>query len=257
MCIRDRSLVALQVVFIAISGHAIFSPGSDGLFAISLILFLFASLVPTPAILFGSVCIFTLIAYPSVFILAANSIPEVGGFWGQKEGSNQLLSEVMFNSASLSVLCCTTVFVNYSLYTLRRRIGKLEQMGNYQVKTVLGEGGMGVVYEAEHTLLKRPAAVKVLKIEDGDSAEAILRFEREVKLSSMLSHPNTITVFDYGQTPDNRFFYAMELLEGLDLQEFSDDFGPMSAERITFLFRQVCASLNDCLLYTSPSPRDS
>jgi len=239
------SIVVLLVILIAISGHALFTPGSDGLFIISAILFMFAALIPIPTALYVAICGISLIAYPVLFYLMATTISDVGDYWEMMEGVSGLKGELLFNSTSLFVLCCVTIFVNYSLYALRKRVGKLEKMGSYQVKTVLGEGGMGVVYAAEHALLQRASAIKVLKERDYHSSEAISRFEREVKLSSMLTHPNTITIFDYGRTADNTLFYVMELLEGLDLQKVASSFGPMPFARLIFVMRQVCGSLSE------------
>jgi serine/threonine protein kinase len=103
---------------------------------------------------------------------------------------------------------------------------------------------MGEVYRAKHAMLRRPTAVKLLKPERS-SPEMIGRFEREVQLTSQLTHPNTIAIFDYGRTPDNVFYYAMELLEGINLEDLVETFGPQPSERVRFILLQACASLQE------------
>lgn len=102
---------------------------------------------------------------------------------------------------------------------------------------------MGEVYLAEHRLLKRPCALKLIKPGADADPIALLRFEREVQTAARLSHPNTIEIFDYGHTADGTFYYVMEYLRGMNLAEMVRRDGPMSPGRVIYLFRQVCAGL--------------
>ncbi len=92
-------------------------------------------------------------------------------------------------------------------------------------------------------MLKRPCALKLIKPEAGDDPIALARFEREVQSAARLSHPNTIEIYDYGHTDDGTFYYVMEYLPGMSLQDLVHKYGPLPVGRVIYLFRQVCAGL--------------
>jgi hypothetical protein len=119
-----------------------------------------------------------------------------------------------------------------------------KQIGQYHLEKALGQGGMGVVYAARHALLRRPTAVKML-LPGRSNEESIARFEREVQLTSRLNHPNTITIYDYGRTEDGIFYYAMELLEGIDLEQLVQRYGAQPPGRVANILIQACGSLNE------------
>src|SRR5262245_24008926 len=124
-------------------------------------------------------------------------------------------------------------------------------MGSYHLVELLGRGGMGEVWRGEHRLLKRPAAIKLVRPEllgansDADSHDMLRRFEREAQATAALSSPHTIRLFDFGVTSDRTFYYVMELLAGRDLESLVREFGPVPADRALFLLRQACHSLAD------------
>jgi eukaryotic-like serine/threonine-protein kinase len=137
------------------------------------------------------------------------------------------------------------------LQRIGRRLREAQELGSYQLIERLGTGGMGEVWRAEHRLLARNAAIKLMRPEvlgarDANEARLMLkRFEREAQATAALSSPHTIQVFDFGITEDGTFYYVMELLSGRDLESLVREFGPLPPNRVLYLLRQVCHSLAD------------
>ena len=130
-----------------------------------------------------------------------------------------------------------------------RRLREARELGSYELLEPLGHGGMGEVWRARHRLLARDAAIKLVRPEvlgtgAHDNSRVLLRrFEREAQATAQLSSQHTIRLFDFGASDDGSFYYAMELLTGRDLESLINAFGPMPADRVMFLLRQVCHSL--------------
>lgn len=137
------------------------------------------------------------------------------------------------------------VFGAHVINSIRREAFKARQFGQYRLLDRLGAGGMGEVYRAEHTLLKRPCAIKLIKADNEADTLAINRFEKEVKATARLTHWNTVEIYDYGRTDDGTFYYVMELLPGLSLEEIVEGFGPLPSERVVHLLRQICGALSE------------
>ena len=135
------------------------------------------------------------------------------------------------------------IYGSHKITVLREEAMAARQLGQYQLKQRLGEGGMGEVYLAEHVLLKRPCAVKVIRPEQAGDPTMLQRFLREVQVTATLTHPNTVQVFDYGQASDGTVFYAMEYLTGLSLEQLVRLGGPLPAGRTISVLRQVCGAL--------------
>ncbi len=119
------------------------------------------------------------------------------------------------------------------------------QLAQYKLLRLIGEGGMGRVYEAEHLLLKRACAVKLILPERSSEVRMLRRFQREVRATARLTHPNTIEVYDYGETKDGVFFFAMELLPGMNLRDLVKVAGPLPAERAVHFLIDVCDALTE------------
>jgi len=148
-------------------------------------------------------------------------------------------------------LCAGLAFlISRSVYKVGRSLKKAREIGSYQLVESLGEGGMGEVWKAKHRLLVRPAAVKLIRPEtlgpDQRARRAILcRFEREAQATAALGSCHTVELYDFGIAEEGSFYYVMELLKGLNLDELVKRFGPIPPARTIFLLRQVCHSLHD------------
>jgi hypothetical protein len=128
---------------------------------------------------------------------------------------------------------------------LAHAAAKLDRVGQYTLEHQIGAGGMGTVYRARHALLRRPTAIKLLDTSRSRDPKAVARFKREVELTSTLTHPNTIAIYDFGFTTDGVFYYAMEYLRGADLRAIVTADGPQPAERVAHILVQVCGSLTE------------
>lgn len=146
--------------------------------------------------------------------------------------------------AVLVVAVVASLWSSFFVARLRHEVREAQQLGQYTLEKRIGEGGMGDVYLARHALLKRPTAVKVLK-PDRALPAAVARFEREVQLASQLTHPNTIEIYDFGRTPEGIFYYAMEYLPGITLDQLVRLHGPVPPARTVYIMRQVCGSLSE------------
>jgi eukaryotic-like serine/threonine-protein kinase len=122
---------------------------------------------------------------------------------------------------------------------------QLRELGRYRLTRRLGAGAMGEVYLAEHTLLRRPCAVKLIRPSGVDGETQVARFAREVQATARLTHPNTVEIYDYGRAEDGTFYYAMEYLPGLNLDQLGERYGPLPPARVIHLLRQVCGALRE------------
>ncbi|WP_146528417.1 serine/threonine protein kinase [Novipirellula artificiosorum] len=148
---------------------------------------------------------------------------------------------------SLLILSAIAIFVfTVVVARLQRQardaVIEAQQLGQYTLEEKLGEGGMGVVYKGHHSMLRRPTAIKLLH-SDKVNDSSIARFEHEVQITCQLNHANTIAIYDYGRTPEGVFYYAMEFLDGIDLQALVDAYGRLPESRVIHILLQVCGSL--------------
>ncbi len=183
-------------------------------------------------------------AYPLFVLITQSTIPDVAASWAQAPEAYR--DRAVQGALGAALVAGASILVSWSLFSVRRELRKAQRLGNYVILRELGKGGMGEVYVAEHALIRRPTALKVMKSDPARSTELIGRFEREVQLSANLTHPNTITVYDFGRAADaDTFYYAMEYLEGLDLQKLVDRHGPLPPDRTCYILRQACGSLGE------------
>jgi eukaryotic-like serine/threonine-protein kinase len=136
------------------------------------------------------------------------------------------------------------------VYQLGTEVKLARELGSYRLEEKIGEGGMGEVWRARHRMLARPAAIKLIRRREGEaragmSDEVARRFEREAQVIARLRSPHTVELFDFGRAEDGAFYYAMELLDGLDADSLVRRFGPIPPERAIYLLRQVCHSLSE------------
>ncbi|MGE0363399.1 MAG: serine/threonine-protein kinase [Vicinamibacterales bacterium] len=135
------------------------------------------------------------------------------------------------------------IFGAAKLEELRQQVAEARRLGQYQLVRKIGTGGMGEVHLAEHLLLKQPVAIKLIRPDRAGDPEALARFEREVRATARLTHWNTVQIYDYGFTADGTFYYAMEYLPGLTLEQLVQQHGPMPPARVIHFLRQICAAL--------------
>jgi serine/threonine-protein kinase len=180
-----------------------------------------------------------LVPFATLFALFLRR-PESTGWLG-REGlpAVQLGADAML----LVILVIGSVHGAHSIERLRREVVEARQLGQYRLGRRIGSGGMGEVYLAEHRLLKRPCALKLIRPGAAADPNALERFEREVRLTATLAHSNIIDVYDYGRTEDGTYYYVMQYLPGLNLAELVSRHGPLPPGRVVYLLRQVCRAL--------------
>ena len=193
---------------------------------------------------------------PRRALLAASAsvaaVPVVVGFvmatrtTSSRPDSGQFFFSFVFPYVLVVILAYVAARVVYSLGAEVRRA---RQLGSYQLVEQLGQGGMGEVWRAKHRLLVRPAAIKLIRPSlTGTSAvseDIQRRFRQEAQVIARLRSPHTVELFDFGIADDGSFYYVMELLDGLDADALVRRTGPLPAERVIHVIRQMCHSLSE------------
>jgi serine/threonine-protein kinase len=153
---------------------------------------------------------------------------------------------ILFDTTVLLALgAAIALFGSYKINVLEQEASQARKLGQYKLLRRLGAGGMGEVYLGEHLLLRRACAIKIIRTEQAGDATSFSRFEREVRAMATLTHWNTVEVYDYGHAEDGTFYYVMEYLPGLSLQDLVERHGPLSPGRAIHFLRQVCGALRE------------
>jgi serine/threonine-protein kinase len=190
-----------------------------------------AALVVTPLALVPAAVAWLLLAlHPELAVVAARVAS---------------LEQSTDNGLLLLIGAVLAIFGTQIVGALCARVSEAHHLGPYHLRERIGCGGMGEVYLAEHQFLKRPCAIKLIRPGRAADPRALARFEREVRTTAQLSHWNTVEVYDYGRTEDGTFFYVMEYLPGLSLDELVRRHGPLPPERVIYLLRQACSGLRE------------
>ena len=170
-------------------------------------------------------------------------VPESDFLGGEARARNLVIAAIAGGGVLLALIIVMSSLRNYRR-ELSNEVSRIERkLGQYRLEHRIGGGGNGTVYRAAHAFLRRPTAVKLMNPEFARSQRGKLRFENEVQAMSGLTHPNTVAVYDYGQTPDGTLYYAMEYLTGLALDSLVQSWGPLPATRVIYILRQACGSL--------------
>jgi len=144
---------------------------------------------------------------------------------------------------TVAIFGALALYGSYRIDELSEDARSARQLGQYVLRQALGEGGMGSVYLADHQFLRRPCAVKLIRPELARDRAATARFEREVQSAAALTHPNTVQIYDYGQSADGTLYYAMEYLPGSPLDAVVDRDGPFAPPRVVHVLTQLCGAL--------------
>jgi serine/threonine-protein kinase len=210
----------------------------DGVIQMLVLMMIYGTLIPNSPRVAARTLVAMFIGPVAILLLLAWH-PDIAPIVAQLGKAEEAGSNILF----LAIGMVLALYGSFLVNGLRTELHQARKLGQYQLLWKLGEGGMGEVYLAEHQLLKRPCALKLIKADSGSDPIALARFEREVQAAARLAHPNTIEIYDYGHTDDGTFYYVMEYLQGLSLSDLVRKDGPLPPGRVIYLFRQVCAGL--------------
>jgi serine/threonine-protein kinase len=184
-----------------------------------------------------------------VFAALATAVMDPAGFGVHLLAGAPVPSLGMFLASLVPTVIATTIslFMSRIVYDLGVAAKRARELGSYHLIRPLGCGGMGEVWEAEHRMLARSAAIKLIRPDalSGDAGHMMKRFEREARATATLRSPHTVEVYDFGITEDGAFYYVMELLTGLNADALVRRHGALPPERAVYLLLQVCRSLEE------------
>jgi len=252
--VRPATLTVLALVFEVVSSYGIaasefldphgLNVGTSwiGLSWVAVWMLLFNVVVPTVPRYAVIAALVSVTAVPAMVLLSISLFPPVFRPTG-------FMVFLAFGFPYLLVVIMAYVGARV-VYALGTEVTRARELGSYRLEERLGQGGMGEVWRASHRLLARPAAIKLIHSSvsgngDGTSVDMRRRFEREAQVIAQLRSPHTVTLFDFGAAEDGSFYYVMELLDGIDTETLIRRFGPIPAERVVHIVRQICHSLSE------------
>jgi hypothetical protein len=195
-----------------------------------------AVVVPSTArrtLVLGAIAFLPVVAATAYAMIGNEAIPA-------RTASHAAISSALWGAVAVA----TATVASRVIFRLRVEAAEVRRLGQYTLQQKIGQGAMGIVYRASHALLRRPTAIKLLAPAKNSDAD-LRRFEREVQLTASLTHPNTIAIYDFGRSPDGVFYYAMEYVDGISLEELVRREGPQPAARVIHLLRQASGALEE------------
>jgi serine/threonine-protein kinase len=212
-----------------------------GLSWMGIIILIFAAIIPAPP------------AKTLMVALLAATMDPLGALIWKAAGQQHVpgAGDVFLHAFPNYLLALIAPIISHIITGLGREVKKARAMGSYVLEGMIGSGGMGEVWRANHRLLARPAAIKLIKPEvlgamTKEQREVLVeRFRREAQAAAMLRSPHTIHLYDFGVSSDGTFYYVMELLDGMDLQTLVTKHGPLPPGRAIYLLQQACESLSE------------
>jgi len=219
------------------------APGFIGFSSVAVWTILFTVVVPTRPRHAALAALASVSSVPvGMAVLMATGLPTAASIAGPVE--------FFFSHVFAYLVVVVMAYVGARVvYGLSTEVGRARELGSYRLVERLGRGGMGEVWRAEHRLLARPVAIKLIQPSFTTSvartAAAMRQFEREAQVTSQLCSPHTVKLFDFGIADNGSFYYVMQLLDGVDVEALVERFGPIPAERAIFLLRQICHSLSE------------
>jgi len=247
--VENTGIFMASVCYIGMGMDIRAEVGADTITAFVLALMMFARSVYVPSSARRTTILGILVGIPLVAAMYYHYLGVDLNIWRSFGYEGQSVQRVATSQAIITTMWWTlttglAALASRVIHRLRKEVSDIQSLGQYKLERKLGEGAMGVVYEATHGMLKRPTAIKLLRPELADP-DALVRFRREVQLTAKLTHPNTVTIYDYGRTPEGLFYYAMELLSGATLTEVVSAGGPQPVERVVRILRDAALALNE------------
>jgi len=251
IAVETSGLLATSVAYIGMGMTIPPEVGADAITAFTLSFAFFSRSVFVPSTARQTASLGLLVGVPLIGMMSFHYLAVDAEMWRRVgydtrgfERNRIAVSTALMTTMWWTLTVGLASLASHVIHRLRTEVQTIQRLGQYHLERKLGEGAMGVVYQATHGMLKRPTAVKLLRPELL-GGEALDRFRQEVQLTAKLTHPHTIKIYDYGRTPEGLFYYAMELLEGASLQDIVDATGSQPMRRVVRILRDAALALDE------------